>query len=367
MNAPVDIAAHRAEASSKLGIIDCDVHPYPKAGALNKYLSERWRKHLAEYGKFNCGIYADRGSYPRFAPNTCRRDAWPPNGGPPGSDVDFIRGQLLDPYNIVYGVLEPLLGANTSRNLDEAAALCGAMNDWQANEFVDPEPRLRASILVPQDDPDAAVKEIEKRADDWRFCQIQLGSKTSEPLGRRRYWPIFAAAQAHGLSIGLHIGGTQNSAPSAGGWPQFYIEDHHGLTHSMQNQATSLILEGVFDAFPDLKIVLIEGGFAWVPQLGWRLDAHWSKMRGEVPDLKRKPSEYLKTNLWYATQPVEEPEHPEDLRQTFDWIGWDRMVYSSDYPHWDFDDPHLAFRFQMTEVEKHKVLRDNALDVYTFR
>jgi len=367
VNAPVDIAAHRAEAGTKLGIIDCDVHPYPKAGALNKYLSERWRKHLAEYGKFNCGIYADRGTYPRFAPNTCRRDAWPPNGGPPGSDVDFIRDQLLDPYNIVYGVLEPLLGGNTSRNLDEAAALCGAMNDWQAHEFVDPEPRLRASILVPQDDPDAAVAEIHKRAGDWRFCQIQLGSKTSEPLGRRRYWPIFAAAQETGMSIGLHIGGTQNSAPTASGWPQFYIEDHHGLTHSMQNQATSLILEGVFDRFPGLKIVLIEGGFGWVPQLGWRLDAHWSKMRGEVPDLKRKPSEYLKTNLWYATQPVEEPEHPEDLRQTIDWIGWDRMVYSSDYPHWDFDDPHLAFRFQMTDVEKRKLLRDNALDVYTFR
>ena len=54
-----------------------------------------------------------------------------------------------------------------------------------------------------------------------------------------------------------------------------------------------------------------------------------SKMRGEVPDLKRKPSEYMRTNLWYATQPVEEPEHPDDLRQVFEWIGWDRMVYSS--------------------------------------
>lgn len=206
-----------------------------------------------------------------------------------------------------------------------------------------------------------------KRAGDWRFCQIQLGSKTSEPLGRRKYWPIFEAALKHGFSIGLHIGGTQSSAPSPSGWPQFYIEDHQMLTHSMMNQATSLILEGVFDRFPELKIVLIEGGFGWVPTLGWRLDAHWSKMRDEVPDLQRKPSEYLKTNLWYATQPVEEPEHPDDLRKVFEWIGWDRMVYSSDYPHWDFDDPHLAWRFQMTEVEKRNLLHDNALAVYPFK
>ena len=61
MNAPVDVARHRAEASSKYGIIDCDVHPYPKAGALNKYLSERWRKHVAEYGQMTTGIYAARG------------------------------------------------------------------------------------------------------------------------------------------------------------------------------------------------------------------------------------------------------------------------------------------------------------------
>ncbi|MEA2737482.1 MAG: uncharacterized protein QOH05_789, partial [Acetobacteraceae bacterium] len=132
MNAPVEAPAR--PSSSRLGIIDCDIHPSPKAGALNAYLSKRWRDHMATYGKFNTGPYADRGTYPRFSPNVARRDAWPPNGGPPGSDVGFIREQLLDPYDIAYGVLEPLLGGNTSRNLDEAAALCTAMNDWQAQE-----------------------------------------------------------------------------------------------------------------------------------------------------------------------------------------------------------------------------------------
>jgi hypothetical protein len=233
MNAPVSILERQQQTGQLLGIIDCDIHPFPKPGALEQYMPERWRKHVAQYGKFNTSPYAERGAYPRFQPYLSRRDSFPPGGGAPGSDVPFMREQLLDRYNIAYGVLEPLLGGNTSRNLDEAAVLCAAMNDWQAYEFTDPEPRLRASILVPQDDPDAAVKEIEKRAGDWRFAQIQLGSKTSEPIGRRRYWPIFAAAQAHGLSIGLHVGGTFTSAPSAGGWPQFYIEEHHGLVHTM--------------------------------------------------------------------------------------------------------------------------------------
>src|SRR5258708_34828532 len=126
-----------------------------------------------------CGIYAGRGNYPRFQPDLSRRDSFPADGGPPGSDVDFIRQQLLDPCNIIYGVLEPLLGGNTSRNLDEAAALSSAMNDWQAAEYTDLEPRLRGSILVPAEDPAAAVREIEKRAGDWRVCQVQLGPKNS--------------------------------------------------------------------------------------------------------------------------------------------------------------------------------------------
>ena len=96
MNAPVDVMERRPEADTRLGIIDCDIHPSLKPGALNQYLSARWQKHLAEYGKFNCGIYADRGTYPRFSPNTSRRDAWPPGGGLPGSDVPFMR-EVLPP------------------------------------------------------------------------------------------------------------------------------------------------------------------------------------------------------------------------------------------------------------------------------
>jgi len=118
-----------------------------------------------------------------------------------------------------------------------------------------------------------------------------------EPIGRRRYWPIFEAVLKHGLSIGMHSGGTQAYAPSPGGFAQFYVEDHQLGTHSVQSQITSLILEGVFDVFPDLKIVMIEGGFGWVPQLGWRMDAHWTKMRSEVPTLKRYRYVYVNNQL----------------------------------------------------------------------
>jgi predicted TIM-barrel fold metal-dependent hydrolase len=357
--------APSVEQPAKLRIIDSDVHPNLRLESdLDPFLSARWREHIREYGKLARGPYAKRNTYPRFQPALSRRDAWPPNGGPPGSDLAFMREQLLDLYDIEIGILEPLMPSNLVRNPGLAAALCSAINDWQVEAFASQETRLRASILIPFEDPAAAVAEIEKRAGDKRFAQIQLTSRSSEPIGRPRYWPIFEAAAHHGLPIGMHIGGEAGHAPTASGWPSFYIEDHHGLIHSMQCQATSMVLEGVFDRFPGLRLIMIEGGFAWIPSLKWRLDRNWKRMRSEVPHLRRAPSEYFASNIWVSTQPMEEPEDPEDLRRLLDWIGWDRVLFATDYPHWDFDDPRYAFPCRLTETERRAIFRGNAEAVY---
>lgn len=351
--------------ASKLRIIDSDIHPsLASERDLDPFLSAHWRKHIAEYGKLSHRPFAGRGTYPRFSPNTARRDAWPANGNAPGSDLDLMRAQLLDRYDIEVGILEPLLDCNLVRNPGLAAALCSAINDWQVAAFTSQESRLRASILVPFEDPAAAVAEIDRRAGDRNFAQIQLTSRSLNPIGQRRYWPIFEAATRQGLPIGMHIGGESGHAPSSGGWPSFYAEDHHVLVHSMQTQVTSMILEGVFEHFPDLKVICIEGGLAWAPNLAWRLDRHWQKMHGEVPDLTMPPSAYMRRNVWFSTQPMEEPERPDDLRKTLEWIGWDHLVFASDYPHWDFDDPEHAFPCRLSDAERQAIFRGNAAGIY---
>ena len=83
-------------------------------------------------------------------------------------------------------------------------------------------------------------------------------------------------------------------------------------------------------------------------------------MRDEVPHVKRKPSEYVREHFWYSSQPMDEPEHPEHLRDVIDWIGWDRVVFSTDYPHWDFDDPAFAFKCKLTREEREKIFSGNA-------
>ena len=142
--------------------------------------------------------------------------------------------------------------------------------------------------MVPYEAPELAVEEIERRGDHPGFVQVMLGIRTSEPIGRRKYWPIYEAADAHGLPIGMHFGGQGGTPITGAGWPSFYLEDHAGMSTAFQAQVISLISEGVFERFPKLKIVLIEGGFAWLPPLAWRLDAAWRKLqrRGAAPQAR---------------------------------------------------------------------------------
>jgi predicted TIM-barrel fold metal-dependent hydrolase len=353
------------QAPAAIGIIDCDIHPAPRTpDALLAYVPKRWKEHLVQYGDPMVGPFAAKYGYPRYMPETSRRDAWPPSGGLPGSDVEFMREQHLDKNGIALGVLEPLQFGYTTRNLELGAVLCSAVNDWQVAEFTDKEARLRASIVVPQEDAPAAVAEINRRAGDKSFAQVQMPSLSLEPIGRRRYWPIYEAAVAHNLPIGMHVGGTSASARTASGWPAYYNEEHYSLTHSVQTQITSMVLEGVFEHFPGLRLAVIEGGCAWAPSLSWRLDKLWEKMKGEAPHVKRPPSEYIREHVWFSTQPMEEPESPKDLLVLFEQIGWDKVMFSTDYPHWDFDDPKYAFRIALPEEQKKKILRDNAKAFY---
>jgi uncharacterized protein len=364
----VAVREPRIEAAERLMVIDCDIHPNPRSpGDVGQFLPQRWQRHAAQYGNLSREMYSDTIGYPRMSPAISRADAWPPGGGPPGSDLEFMRQQHLDPNSVEIGNLIPLSTRGPDqRNLDFAAALCTALNDWQLEYWLKKEPRLRGSILVPHEDPAAAVAEIERRADDARFVQVQLPPRTDEPLGRRRYRPIFAAAVAAGRPVAIHVGGQGGHAPTGTGWPSYYIEEHHSNVHTMQAVLTSLVVEGVFEELPDLRVLMVEGGFAWVPALCWRLDAQWKRFREEVPHLKLEPSEYVRRNVWFTTQPIEEPERQRDLADVIGWIGVDRLLFSTDYPHWDFDHPQQVFRGVLDARERAQVFRDNAKAFYGY-
>ena len=83
-----------------------------------------------------------------------------------------------------------------------------------------------------------------------------------------------------------------------------------------------------------------------------------------MPHLKRAPSEYLREHFWVSTQPMEEPEEPDHLMDVMAWIGFDRIMFASDYPHWDFDDPFLALPPSLSEKQRTQIYSANAHALY---
>jgi uncharacterized protein len=348
-------------ARTRRALIDCDFHnELDSIKDLYPYLSQHWRDHLDSYGARGAlGAY-----YPRFMDH--REDARPPSGRRSGSEVAFSRAHYLDPYNVAYATLIPLTPAGRQLNPELDAALAQAVNDWQVAEWLDQDERLRASLVVPLEFPDLAVAEIERRASDKRFVQVQFSGRPHEPMGRRKYWPIYEACAKHGLAVMSHAFGSNGNPITGTGWPSYYIEDHVGPAQAMQANVISMVAEGVFEQFPTLKLVSAENGFGWLPALCWRLDSTWHLLKAEVPHLKRLPSEYVREHVYVCTQPMEEPHRPRQFLQLLEHYGpaVDRIVFATDYPHWDADDPDEAFPIALPPELQQKIYFDNAAALY---
>ena len=114
--------------------------------------------------------------------------------------------------------------------------------------------------------------------------------------------------------------------------------------------------------------LLLEGGVAWLPGILWRLDTNWRALRGEVPWLDRRPSEVAREHVRFTTQPLEHTDGRDDLLfEMLEAVGApETLLFASDYPHWDFDDPAFMLR-RLPEAWRAPVLHDNAAALYGAR
>jgi predicted TIM-barrel fold metal-dependent hydrolase len=114
-----------------------------------------------------------------------------------------------------------------------------------------------------------------------------------------------------------------------------------------------------------LRVVLTECGVAWAAALTWSLDSAWELMRSEHPRLQRPPSEYIREHVWFTTQPIEEPDDPQHLLWAIEHARLaDRLLFATDYPHWDFDSPKQALPRALGPSLRRAILCDNALSLY---
>jgi predicted TIM-barrel fold metal-dependent hydrolase len=355
--------ASAVSAPTQLKAIDCDVHPaVPGMQALLPHLDDYWRASVQERGIDSL----DSISYPPNAPISARPDLRDKTGRA-GTDVARLGEQVLERWGASIAILNCLYGVQLVFNEDMAAAFARAVNSWIAGEWLDRDPRLRASIVVPLQNVEYAVDEIERCASDKRFVQILVLAMGEAPLGRRSFWPVYAAAERHGLPIGIHAGSAYRHPVTSLGWPTYYVEDYTSQAQGFQSQVASLICEGVFAKYPRLNVVLIESGVTWVPGFLWRFSKFWRGLRSEIPWVDRSPAEIFRDHFRMTVQPLDAPDSADVIARAIDHLRSDEvLLYSSDYPHWQFDGDDALPRGLSHELRR-KIMIDNPLATYFSR
>lgn len=360
-----------AGSGRKLAIIDVDFHPmpFPTDPQVAVHLPRRWREYIASYGVGSRG----GGSTPPSREFTHRLDAEDEHGRV-GIDPLQAIAQVVDPFDMTAVVLtcpQAYNSINNGINMpdDLVSAWFRAYNDALAHTWLAADPRFCASISLSADAHDAA-KEIERCKEGEygeRFVQVLVSPAAQEPLGRQRYWPILEACEHYGIPLAFHVSG-QGRQPSGAGNYNYYSEMHAGFGALPMAILPSFLFNGVFNRFPRLKLTLLELGWDWVVPYCWRLDAGWRKLRDEVPHIDRAPSEYVRQHCWFSTQPIEEPEKIEqtdDVLQLFEDGGFaDRLMFSSDYPHWDYDSPYESVPATFPDDRRRRILGENASKLY---
>ena len=343
-------------------IIDSDIHPLFDHDRVPDFLSEPWRRRFAE------GNHGP-GGFGFWNPHGLRRpDALAPDGTWIYESPHHLGRYFLDEYGIEFGILNnDSIGLALNPEPDFGAAVVSAMNDVLIHDWLSVDSRLRLSLLVSPVDPQQAVREIHRLGDHPGVAQILMPGGAHMPYGQRFYHPIYAAAVEHELPIALHPsppGAGITGPTTAAGYPTSYFEWHTGLSALYITHVISLISEGVFQKYPTLRFVLLEGGVSWLPPLLWRLDKNWKALRQTVPWLDRLPSAIAADHILLSTQPVEEPYKKEHLHQLLDMFPADRMLmFSTDFPHWDGDTPDFAGK-ALPAALRSRVLSETARELY---
>lgn len=353
------------ERSAAPLIVDVDIHVNDTPGALAPYCEQPWRQSLEELAGANYPYL----QVPGFAPNL-RPD--PPI---PGQHVNRsvttaaqMRAELSE-IGVDIGILFPdhMLLFAIIPNIEYSTFLARAYNRWLLNEWLGEEGLYGVLLASPQN-PEAAAAEIRRYAREDRIVGIYLPTAGVNPLwGHRKYDPIFAAAQEVNLPVCLH---SVTVVTPAFPCQLDQFENHFArqvLSHSfaMMANLTSLMHTGVPARYPELRVVFTEAGIAWVPYMMWRMDKYYNEYRRQVPFLEKRPSEYIRERMWFATQPIEEPDDPKDLVATIDQIGGpERILFASDWPHHDFDHPRAIMKLPMSKEAKRLIMGENALKLF---
>lgn len=265
-------------------------------------------------------------------------------------------------YQIVFPT--PMLELGMHPDPDIEVALSWAYSRWFVEHVLPADPRIKTMVYLPFNDPEASLRVVEHFADEPGVVGFMVTATRYRAVHENRYMRLYAALQERGKPLGFHASVYQQERMFEG-MNRFLSVHALGFVIPNMVHLTNLVINGIPERFPDLKVIFIESGLAWVPFLMQRLDNEFLMRTSEAPLLRKRPSEYISENFHYTTQPME-TENREALEFTLKMINAEtQLLFASDYPHWDFNLPSTVWDLPfLSEKAKRRILGENAAELF---
>ena len=356
---------------NSLRVIDADGHVREADDLWERYLEPPFRARAPKIQRVPNGqlLFLLEGNRhhrrPDESPFRIKSDDSPVNENRHLATDPKQRLQDMDRDGIERGMLFPSAGLYLP-SVEEAAyaaALCRAYNNWLYDYCAADRRRLMGVGVIPVQDVQAAIEETRRVILDLGFKGIFVrpnpvkGRTIDDPY----YDPLYKTIQELGVPLMVHEGsGAYLPTAGADRFPgQWFFT--HTVSHSFEQMLAclSLICKGVLEKFPGLQVVFLESGAGWLPYWLWRMDEHYEILPFQVPWLKMKPSDYFRRQRYVSFEADE-----TRLGEVVEAVGADRVVFASDYPHWDATFPGVTKmildRKDLSADTKRKIMGENA-------
>ncbi|MES1928946.1 amidohydrolase 2 [Salinisphaera dokdonensis CL-ES53] len=278
-------------------------------------------------------------------------------------DITLVR-RVMDSLGLDVQIVfpQPMLEIGLHPSKPTQTQLIKAYNKWFVERVLHYEPRIKTMLALPFSDAEACMQTIEQYADHPQVIGFLVTSQRDEAVFEPQYVQIYAELERRGLPIGFHAGPDYNVAQAMNRFISV-----HALSFVTCNMIhlTNWVMNAMPERFPNLDVIWIESGLAWMPFMMQRLDHEYLMRQSDAPQLTKLPSEYMR-EMYYTSQPLEVTDM-KLLESTFTAINAEtQLLYSSDWPHWDFDTPaRIANLPFLSEKAKRNILGENAKRLFS--
>lgn len=361
--------AVKPHAFEETTVVDLDVHVMsPKEVQKDKAerLPKPWKNVVDPDGASIVGAYPSSGLAVEIPGEWNGVTMAPEAKGLVDPEEDIQKG-LCEEFGVDYPILNMgAPGVNLIPEEDRREKEMRATNDVLLDRFLDDHPDFYGVATVATTLPDKAAEEIDRLKNEKQIVGLYANSAYIDPpLGHPQHDVMYRAAEDAGFSFVLHSGVSSPHYPNLDRGVGHFLDMHsigHPVSHMIQ--LVNLIYRGVPVKFPDVKFMFTESGLGWASYLMARMNREYAERRFEAPLLEKSPEEYVRSNCLFATQPLEEYNDPQHMRNTVDTLGPECIAYSSDYPHFDFDYPAMVNKYyeHLSQEDRDKIFHENAAE-----